>query len=47
MRDLAVAADATSSPEYKKYYRWWLALGWPAFFGVLVIFYLMLAKPSF
>jgi uncharacterized membrane protein len=48
MRDLAVAAAATSSPlplEYKKYYRCWFALGWPAFIGVLVIFYLMVAKP--
>jgi uncharacterized membrane protein len=50
MRDLAVAAATTSSPlptEYKKYYRWWIALGWPAFIGVLVIFYLMVAKPRF
>jgi uncharacterized membrane protein len=50
MRDLAVGAVATSSPlpeEYKKYYRWWFVLGWPAFIGVLVIFYLMVAKPSF
>ena len=30
MRDLAVEAAAFSSPlpaEYKKYYRWWFALG--------------------
>jgi uncharacterized membrane protein len=50
MRDLAVAAETTSRPltvEYKKYYRRWFALGWPAFIGVLVIFYLMVAKPSF
>jgi uncharacterized membrane protein len=49
MRNLAVAAAATSSPlppEYKRYYRWWFALGWPAFLGVLVIFYLMVGKPS-
>jgi uncharacterized membrane protein len=49
MRDLAVEAAAFSSPlpaEYKKYYRWWFALGWPAFIGVLAIFYLMVAKPS-
>jgi uncharacterized membrane protein len=48
MRDFALAAATTSSPlpvEYKKYYRWWFALGWPAFIGVLVIFYLMVAKP--
>jgi uncharacterized membrane protein len=50
MRDLAVAAATSSSPlpvEYKQYYRWWFALGWPAFIGVLVIFYMMVAKPSF
>ena len=50
MRDLAVRAATSSSPlpvEYRKYYRRWFALGWPAFIGVLVIFYLMVAKPSF
>jgi uncharacterized membrane protein len=50
MRDLAVGAEATSSPprvEYRKYHAWWFSLGWPAFFGVLVIFYLMVAKPRF
>jgi uncharacterized membrane protein len=50
LRDLAVAAATSSNPlpvEYKQYYRWWFALGWPAFIGVLVIFYLMVAKPSF
>jgi uncharacterized membrane protein len=50
MRDLAVAAAATLSPlpeKYQKYYRWWFALGWPAFVGVLGIFYLMVAKPNF
>jgi uncharacterized membrane protein len=26
--------------------RWWFALGWPAFGGLVVIFYLMVAKPS-
>jgi uncharacterized membrane protein len=48
MRNLAIAAAASSSPlpaEYYRYYRWWFVLGWPAFLGVLVIFYLMVAKP--
>jgi uncharacterized membrane protein len=27
-------------------FRWWLALGWPAFGGLIVVFYLMVAKPS-
>jgi uncharacterized membrane protein len=50
MRDLAGAAAAagTSLPErYLRYYRWWFGLGWPAFLGVLIIFYLMIAKPTF
>jgi uncharacterized membrane protein len=25
---------------------WWCALGWPAFGGLIVVFYLMVAKPS-
>jgi uncharacterized membrane protein len=50
MRDLAgvAAAAGTSLPQrYFRYYRWWFGLGWPAFIGVLVIFYLMVAKPTF
>jgi uncharacterized membrane protein len=26
--------------------RWWFALGWPAFISVLLILYLMIAKPA-
>jgi len=32
--------------QYEIYYRRWLLLGWPAFIGVLIIFYLMVAKPA-
>jgi uncharacterized membrane protein len=49
MRDLAQLAATNGTPlpdEYYRYYRWWFALGWPAFIGVLVIFYLMVAKPG-
>jgi uncharacterized membrane protein len=49
MRTLARLAASTGAqlpPEYQRYYRWWFALGWPAFIGVLVIFYLMVAKPA-
>ena len=48
MRDLAIVATANGSPlpaAYQRCYRWWFALGWPAFTGVLVIFYLMVTKP--
>jgi uncharacterized membrane protein len=27
-------------------FRWWFVLGWPAFGGLIVVFYLMVAKPS-
>ncbi|MFN3954769.1 MAG: DUF2269 family protein [Pararhodobacter sp.] len=48
MRDLARAArDAgTALPAgYHRLYRWWLALGFPAFGAVLAILWLMLTKP--
>ncbi|HKE45224.1 MAG TPA: DUF2269 domain-containing protein [Steroidobacteraceae bacterium] len=49
MRDLALQAarDGTAlPPAYSRCYRWWFALGWPAFLGVLIIFYLMVTKPG-
>ncbi len=49
MRDLAIETGTrgTALPAvYQRYYRRWFALGWPAFIGVLVIFYLMVAKPA-
>jgi len=48
MRDLAhAAAEATSQlpPEYFRLYRRWFAFGIPAFFAVLAIFWLMIARP--
>jgi uncharacterized membrane protein len=50
MRDLAIDAAHQGLPLpalYQFYYRRWFTLGWPAFIGVLVIFYLMVAKPVF
>ncbi len=49
MRDLAMGAaepDLPLSAVYQRYYRSWLMLGCPAFIGVMVIFYLMVAKPD-
>lgn len=49
MRDLAIdAADHGQALPvlYEFYYRRWFVLGWPAFIGVLIIFYLMVAKPG-
>lgn len=48
MRDLAVDAAHRGQPlpvQYEIYCRRWFVLGWPAFIGVLIIFYLMVARP--
>ena len=49
MRDLAVAAVAQGQElpaQYWRYARRWEILGYPAFFMGLVIFWLMIAKPT-
>ena len=48
MRRLAEAAAAagTALPaDYDRLLRWWVALGIPAFFSLVIVFYLMVAKP--
>jgi len=48
-RDLAAAAAVNNSSLPASYYRimrLWFWLGWPAFFGVIVIFWLMVDKPG-
>lgn len=48
MRDLASAAARDGAPlpdEYFRLYRRWFAFGFPAFFAVLAIFWLMIARP--
>jgi uncharacterized membrane protein len=42
----AMLAGTTLPAQYSRYYRWWFFLGWPAFTGVLVVFYLMIVKPA-
>jgi len=47
MRDMLAAAvnHQTELPIlYYHYYRAWFILGWPAFIGVIIIFYLMVFK---
>lgn len=42
------ATEGTALPAaYHRLFRWWFALGWPAFAGVLGIYVLMVAKPGF
>ena len=50
MMRLAEQAAGQGEPlpgAYHRLFRWWFALGWPAFAGVLAIYWLMVAKPNF
>ncbi len=50
MRDLArqaVADNAALPSRYQRLYRIWFACGFPAFFAVLAILWLMLTRPVF
>jgi len=49
LRDLArrAARDGAALPDaYHRLYRVWFAFGFPAFFAVIAIFWLMLVKPD-
>ena len=49
MRNMAAHAAQHGTalpPLYFTYYRRWFGLGWPAFIGVVIIFYLMVVKPT-
>jgi uncharacterized membrane protein len=48
MRTLAEAAargDASLPENYWRLFRWWVALGIPAFMSLVIVFWLMIAKP--
>jgi uncharacterized membrane protein len=48
-RDLAAAADAAGGSlpvEYRRCMNRWFLLGWPAFFAMVAIFWLMVSKPD-
>lgn len=48
MRDMAqvAARENTELPAlYWRYLRWWVVLGIPAFFALVIVFWLMVAKP--
>ena len=50
MRKLALVAANVGEPPpagYHKLFRLWFAFGFPAFFSVAVIFWLMIARPQF
>jgi uncharacterized membrane protein len=43
----AAAEGTPLPPRYRRLYRLWFCLGFPAFAGVVAIIWLMLAKPDF
>ncbi|MBE2291588.1 MAG: DUF2269 domain-containing protein [Xanthomonadaceae bacterium] len=48
-RNLAQQAERDGAPlpaAYRRIMRWWFWLGWPAFLGVIAIFWLMVTKPG-
>lgn len=45
MRQLLAAASPDEA-ALRRLFRWWFALGWPAFGGLVVVFFLMVAKPT-
>lgn len=49
MRDLAAAAESAGEPlppAYHRLFRFWFAFGFPAFTALLVIVWLMIARPG-
>jgi uncharacterized membrane protein len=42
----AVESQTVLGSDYARVMRWWFALGWPAFIGLLAVFWLMVAKPT-
>lgn len=45
MAQAAAETGAPLGPEYRRTMWLWFALGWPAFLGLLGVFWLMVAKP--
>ena len=42
----AAQGQPMNEAAYNRLFRWWFALGWPAFGGLVVIFWLMVTKPA-
>jgi uncharacterized membrane protein len=47
MAEAALRTGGELPLRYRTYANWWFALGWPAFLGVIAIFYLMVFQPQF
>ena len=47
MADEAVASDGPLGAQYRRLLNAWFTLGWPAFIALVIVFWLMVAKPAF
>jgi uncharacterized membrane protein len=46
MLEAKLRGEAFDEASYNQLFRLWFALGWPAFGGLIVIFWLMVSKPT-
>jgi len=46
LAQLAVETEMPLSQDYYRTMGYWFVLGWPAFLGLMVVFWLMIAKPA-
>jgi uncharacterized membrane protein len=46
MLESSVAGKGFDEHAYEKLRRWWFLLGWPAFLALVVVFWLMVSKPT-
>ena len=46
MLEASVAGDGFDEQAYERLRRVWFLLGWPAFLGLVAVFWLMVAKPD-
>jgi len=46
MLECEAAGEAIDRQLYRRLFRTWFLLGWPAFGGLVIVFFLMVLKPS-
>ena len=46
MLEAHARGGAFDEARYRRLFHWWFALGWPAFGGLIIVFWLMVTKPA-
>lgn len=46
MLQVRLGGEAIDEGLLQRRFRWWFALGWPAFIGLVAVYWLMVAKPQ-